>query len=581
LLRQLKQTKGWAGTGGLLATLVVVGCADRATAPPDDPGPEVVTTVSISPAAPSALVRGTVTLTATPRNAAGNPLSGRLVTWSSGDTSVATVAAGLVTAKLAGSVAITATSEGQSGAVILTVEPAASGWLEIVSGAGQTGLTGRALADSVEVRAYAPTGAPLPGAAVNWATSFGSASPGSATTGAGGLARAQWTVATGMGSLTASSAGLTSVIAQATGRAGGTCQLSPSAATQRFSLGPTDFTLSLDATQPVRIVVLFTDFPDAPATETPASIMTGIVTPGLALLGELSFNRIDMSVTAVPAWYRMSGSISSYTWATYAGHYAYFHEAMTLADAAVDFSQYNAVFIFAPPSAAKPNSPTFNGGQTAGLAFDGRIIGNGVTFGLDARTWGPSIVAHETGHMLGLPDLYAFDPNGGDPFRGNGFRFVGSWSLMSDVFRPGHYFAWEKRKLGWLEPGEWECLEPGAGIEVVLDPIETPGGVKMVAMPTGPSTVLVAEVRRLVGLDAGLCRAGVLLYDVDARIASGFGPARIRGSRTNSGTCGPWTDATFALGAGEISTFSDATAGIEMRLLGVDAEGRYRVRLRR
>src|SRR5207249_4227688 len=57
-----------------------------------------------------------------PKDANGNPLSGRVVTWSSNNTSVATVdAGGLVTAGAVGSATITATSEGKSGTAGITV----------------------------------------------------------------------------------------------------------------------------------------------------------------------------------------------------------------------------------------------------------------------------------------------------------------------------------------------------------------------------------------------------------------------------------------------------------------------------
>lgn len=452
--------------------------------------------------------------------------------------------------------------------------------LVVVRGDLQSGLAGWALADSLEVRVSGGDGSSVAGVAVTWTASGGSVSPSSSTTGAGGSARTRWTVGEGAGTVSAAVPGGAEVVFRADGHPAGACQIVPSTATRRFSLGPTDLTLSLDATEPLDIVVLFTDFHDAPATEDPASLMADIVTPGLALLQELSWGQASITATAVPRWYRMSGSIGSYTWRTYAGHKAYFTEAMTLADPDVDFSRYDAVYIFAPPSHAQPVSPTFNGGQTGGVVFDGKTIGNGVTFGLDARTYGPSILAHETGHMLGLVDLYAYDPAGGDPFRGNQFRFTGSWSLMADVFRPGHWFAWEKRKLGWLEPAQAACLAPGEGVEVVLDPVEVPGGVKMVAMPTGPSTAIVAEARRLAGLDAHLCAAGVLVYDVDARVASGQGPLRVRGSRQTAGACGPWSDATFEPGAGEVGTLTIPDT-LDMRVLGVDAEGRYRVRFKR
>jgi hypothetical protein len=87
-----------------------------------------VASVSVSPASPSVAVGQSVQLTATPRDANGNPLSGRVVTWTSGNTGVATVSAnGLVTGVGAGSAAITATSEGKSGAATVTVTAGSGG----------------------------------------------------------------------------------------------------------------------------------------------------------------------------------------------------------------------------------------------------------------------------------------------------------------------------------------------------------------------------------------------------------------------------------------------------------------------
>src|SRR4029077_18409729 len=66
----------------------------------------------------------TLQLSATLTDANGNVLTGRTVTWSSSNTSAATVStSGLVTALAQGSATITATSEGQSGISSITVSP--------------------------------------------------------------------------------------------------------------------------------------------------------------------------------------------------------------------------------------------------------------------------------------------------------------------------------------------------------------------------------------------------------------------------------------------------------------------------
>ena len=81
-----------------------------------------VAAVTVSPASASVGVGNTVQLTATPRDSAGNPLSGRTVVWTSSNGGVANVTAtGLVTGVSTGSATITATSGGKSGTAAITV----------------------------------------------------------------------------------------------------------------------------------------------------------------------------------------------------------------------------------------------------------------------------------------------------------------------------------------------------------------------------------------------------------------------------------------------------------------------------
>ena len=81
-----------------------------------------VASVTISPSAPSVQVANIVQFTASTRDASGNSLSGRTISWSSSNTAVATIsAAGVAGGVTAGTVTITATSEGVSGQTSLTV----------------------------------------------------------------------------------------------------------------------------------------------------------------------------------------------------------------------------------------------------------------------------------------------------------------------------------------------------------------------------------------------------------------------------------------------------------------------------
>src|SRR6266480_3954139 len=81
-----------------------------------------VASVTVSPATASLTVGATTQLTATPKDANGTALSGRVVTWGTSNAAAATVSAnGVVTGVATGSATITATSEGQSGTSAITV----------------------------------------------------------------------------------------------------------------------------------------------------------------------------------------------------------------------------------------------------------------------------------------------------------------------------------------------------------------------------------------------------------------------------------------------------------------------------
>ena len=157
-----------------------------------------VASVAVSPASASVQVGQTVQLAATPRDANGNPLSGRAVSWASSNTAVATVSgSGLVTGVRAGTATITATSEGQGGTATITVStvPVASVTVSPATASVQAGQTVQLAATPKDAN-----GNPLSGRTVTWASSNSAV----ATVGGSGLVTG---VTAGSATITATSEG--------------------------------------------------------------------------------------------------------------------------------------------------------------------------------------------------------------------------------------------------------------------------------------------------------------------------------------------------------------------------------------
>ena len=104
----------------LLAAGMLAACGGDSGSPTAPRVP--VASVTVAPETATILVRAAIRLRATLKDASGNTLTGRTVTWSSGNTAVATVSTtGLVTGVDGGFATITATSEEQKGTAAINV----------------------------------------------------------------------------------------------------------------------------------------------------------------------------------------------------------------------------------------------------------------------------------------------------------------------------------------------------------------------------------------------------------------------------------------------------------------------------
>lgn len=114
------------------------------------------------------------------------------------------------------------------------------------------------------------------------------------------------------------------------------------------------------------------------------------------------------------------------------------------------------------------------------------------------------VLAHETAHALGLPDLYDYDGSS---------QGIGAWGLMGTgahaaPFSPAHPGAWAKEQLGWVRV-DW--LKPGESL--ALDPVVDVRVVKR--YDHGDGSYLLFENRQRKGSDRFIPGHGLLAWRVD------------------------------------------------------------------
>ncbi len=150
------------------------------------------------------------------------------------------------------------------------------------------------------------------------------------------------------------------------------------------------------------------------------------------------------------------------------------------------------------------------------------------------------MLAHETGHVFDLPDLYHRPVDG----KGDWDTHVGDWDLMGSQFALApDLFGWHKWKLGWLEPRQVRCVQEGGPVRLTLEPLGAgPGtpvtgtagapsfglgrGTKLAVVRTGADSALAFEVRGPFGNDRAACLPGCWSTGCTAAPARGAGRSR-------------------------------------------------------
>jgi M6 family metalloprotease-like protein len=266
----------------------------------------------------------------------------------------------------------------------------------------------------------------------------------------------------------------------------------------------------------------------------------------LSYFPESSYDRFTASARVLPRWYRMPRAASAYgNWHdALGGGRDLISDATAAADADVDFSKYDFVYLLTP-NFPQPGNPAWSVFPGHGVVRDGTEVRHATFLG-EGFTEGPRvayIANHELTHSLGLPDVYYET----DPATHTvAFDAVGMWDPGSEP-GPHHFLAWHKWKLGWIDPNQVACAPSAGTVANTVTPIEEQGGLKMVVAQTSPSTAYVVEARRRLGRDADLCQEGVLVYTVDSQVGNARGAIRVkRAAADGTSACGLLYAAPYA-----------------------------------
>ncbi|MEV8600015.1 M6 family metalloprotease domain-containing protein [Streptomyces griseoviridis] len=318
-------------------------------------------------------------------------------------------------------------------------------------------------------------------------------------------------------------------------------------------------------------VMIFLSFPDSAPRTTPAQITADHFPATSRFFERASYGRFTLRPHPLGHWIRMPRPSTSYAmrrdWNA-ERRAAYLRDALAAADPDVDFSRYDVVYFVADPDAPGVDSDaTKVVNLNTPLRADGTDVRRVVTV-FERHPPDRLVLAHETGHVFDLPDLYHRPADG----RGDWDTYVGDWDLMGSQFGLApDLFAWHKWKLGWLEPRQVVCAAGRGTTRLTLEPLsEGPGdpvvgaagspllglgrGTKLAVVRTGRDSALAFEARGRVGNDKAACRSGILVYRVRGDEQSGGGPVQVIDAHPHSEACWensvypPLADAPVALG---------------------------------
>lgn len=249
---------------------------------------------------------------------------------------------------------------------------------------------------------------------------------------------------------------------------------------------------------------------------------------------ENSYGQMRLNST-IAAWVTVSGTESYYANGVSGDQTLWegLREALDVVDQTLDFSQFdtdNDGRIDAITFLHSGYGAEWGGTDAYGSHYNDRIWSHrwtmtnwtsdeGVSvsdYHISPAVWGTSgsaigrigVIAHETGHFFGLPDLY--DTNSGGAGIGSFGLMANSWDFQGTQRCPPHFSPWSKERLGW-----YQATVISQDGEYSLNQAESHPEVYKITQGFPSGEYLLIENRQNAGFDCTLPQGGLAIWHID------------------------------------------------------------------
>jgi M6 family metalloprotease-like protein len=285
-------------------------------------------------------------------------------------------------------------------------------------------------------------------------------------------------------------------------------------------------------------LILVVDFPDALLTESIDSAVENIISPRIVedFFYKNSNGRFKPKFTTFPKVITLNSLEKSFAENATGGFFRdgvqqdqrLIFEAVKIARTQGNLEGYSSINILIPTAmsmgyygGAHIDLPINLGNQTI---YNTQMLGG--TIGT-VKSYVPSwkVFAHEYGHLLGMYDYYV-------PRMVNSGKSPGPFDLMGNTSGTANsFFGFQRWVQGWFDDSEVICdVTINGAIEHTLSPLNQVAGKRLYVHPLDGSTALVVEYRTDSDFDSLRENAGLLVYTIDMKVASGKGSISIQPS---------------------------------------------------